>query len=69
MTTWTKKIKKNLKELPFKDSTETYFADGVEIVPSSTVRDLGVLFNENLDWDNHYNKVYIQVPNKFQGGF
>ena len=48
-----------LKELPFKDSTETYLADGMEIFPSGVVRDLGVLFNENLDWQNHYSKLYV----------
>ena len=47
-----------LNELPFQNSIKSYSADNNLLFPSSSVRDLGVIFDANLEWKNHYTKLY-----------
>ena len=52
-----------LQELPFQTYLNVYSASDFVIVPSTLVRDLGVYFDEKLNWAGHYN-IILQKAKK-----
>ena len=50
-----------LNELPFQNDLNSYLASEVIIEPSSTVRDLGVFMDKELNWSSHYNTICRQA--------
>ena len=51
------KAKKLFNELPFAENETTYMAGKTIIYPSSTVRDLGITVNSDLNWKDHVTKL------------
>ena len=46
-----------LNELPFQNELNMYIASDETIMPSSLVRDLGVYWDNDLNWNSHYNII------------
>ena len=49
-----------LNNLPFSKEHSQYFANDFEISRSVQVRDLGIVVDENLNWNLHIHKVYTK---------
>ena len=50
-------ISVSIKELPFSSTFFNYYTGDDHIAPSTVVRDLGLLINSSLNWDDHINKL------------
>ena len=55
-------VLKDLKELPFMNDVYTYaVTNSITIYPTSTVRDLGILIDSQLNWDSHVTKITMDA--------